>query len=409
MRGLRGRPRRRALGAAARAAPRQLADRARRAARVPHPRRDQGRAGPDRAPDRRVRRPERVRRAVLRDGAHRRVGRSCSHVPEAGRPPPRSHGRALEELIDALVAIHAVDWRACGLGDLAHDGDYLPRQITRWLAQLDSYGGRDLPAAHRDRGVARRAPARRISRARCATATTSSTTCSSRPSRRRACSPSSTGRWPAIGDPLVDLAWALIFHPGPEGTMRLGMAKEPTFAVEHPARSAPSSSSATRGRSGRDTTRASAGTTCSRAGSSRSCSKAATPSSCAASPTSRSTSSSGRRSTCCSRARRTSSTRSHVMSETGGTTMRAWQVQGAGEPRRRAAPGRGRGARARARVRSASASTAAGIGLPDVLMCRGTYPLTPAAAVHARPGGDRRGHRGRRGRRPARSAAASCA
>ena len=37
----------------------------------------------------------------------------------------------------------------------------------------------------------------------------------------------------AIGDPLVDLAWALIFHPGPEGTMRLGMAKEPTFAVEH--------------------------------------------------------------------------------------------------------------------------------------------------------------------------------
>ncbi len=37
----------------------------------------------------------------------------------------------------------------------------------------------------------------------------------------------------AIGDPLVDLAWALIFHPGPEGTMRLGMAKKPTFAVEH--------------------------------------------------------------------------------------------------------------------------------------------------------------------------------
>ncbi len=25
-----------------------------------------------------------------------------------------------------------------------------------------------------------------------------------------------------IGDPIVDLAWALIFHPGPEGTLRLG-------------------------------------------------------------------------------------------------------------------------------------------------------------------------------------------
>jgi aminoglycoside phosphotransferase (APT) family kinase protein len=29
----------------------------------------------------------------------------------------------------------------------------------------------------------------------------------------------------AIGDPLVDLAWAMIFHPGPEGTMPLGVAE----------------------------------------------------------------------------------------------------------------------------------------------------------------------------------------
>jgi len=58
------------------------------------------------------------------------------------------------------------------------------------------------------------------------------------------------------------------------------------------------------------------------------------------------------------------------------TTMQAWQVTGAGEPDdvlRRVEvdvpePGPGQ---ARIRV------TAAGIGLPDVLMCRGTYPLTP--------------------------------
>ncbi len=68
-------------------------------------------------------------------------------VPEAWAASPETQGRALEELVDALVAIHAVDWRACGLGDLTHHDDYLSRQLTRWLTQLDSYGGRDLPAA----------------------------------------------------------------------------------------------------------------------------------------------------------------------------------------------------------------------------------------------------------------------
>ena len=56
--------------------------------------------------------------------------------------------------------------------------------------------------------------------------------------------------------------------------------------------------------------------------------------------------------------------------------MRAWQVQGAGEPidvlheveLEPPQPGPGQ---VRIRV------TAAGIGLPDVFMCRGTYPLTP--------------------------------
>ncbi len=64
------------------------------------------------------------------------------------------------------------------------------------------------------------------------------------------------------------------------------------------------------------------------------------------------------------------------MSGSDATTMRAWQVTGAGEPidvlraAEVAVPDPGPG-QIRVRV------TAAGIGLPDVLMCRGTYPLTP--------------------------------
>jgi NADPH:quinone reductase len=64
------------------------------------------------------------------------------------------------------------------------------------------------------------------------------------------------------------------------------------------------------------------------------------------------------------------------MSGADGALMRAWQVNGAGEPvdvlqaEEVAVPEPGPG-QIRVRV------TAAGIGLPDVLMCRGTYPLTP--------------------------------
>jgi aminoglycoside phosphotransferase (APT) family kinase protein len=155
-----------------------------------------------------------------------------THVPEQWAAAPEAHGRALEELIDALVAIHAVDWRACGLGDLAHAGVYLPQQITRWSAQLAAYESRDLPAATR----------------------IAAWLDTNRPADQPAAlfhgdykldnvlfAPESPPRLAAvvdwemagIGDPLVDLGWALIFHPGPEGTIHLGMTKEPTFALEH--------------------------------------------------------------------------------------------------------------------------------------------------------------------------------
>jgi aminoglycoside phosphotransferase (APT) family kinase protein len=153
-------------------------------------------------------------------------------VPESWAAAPESHGRALEELIDTLVAIHAVDLRSCGLGDLAHSGSYLLRQRTRWLTQLDSYGGRDLPAAHR---ISDWLEAHRP-------ADQPSTLCHGdykldnvlfaldAPPQLLA-----VVDWEmaAIGDPLVDLAWALVFHPGPEGTIPLGMSKEPRFDVAY--------------------------------------------------------------------------------------------------------------------------------------------------------------------------------
>ena len=153
-------------------------------------------------------------------------------IPVAWATAPGTHGRALEQLIDALVEIHAVDWKRCGLADFAHPGQYLSRQVTRWLAQLDSYRGRDLPTARRigewletgrpaDRPAALAHGDYKLDNVLFAP---------DAPPRLLA-----VVDWEmaSIGDPLVDLAWALIFHPGPDGTMPLGMACEPRFVLDH--------------------------------------------------------------------------------------------------------------------------------------------------------------------------------
>ena len=173
-----------------------------------------------RPPGRRVRRRRRVRRAVLRDGAHRRACRSCSRVPDAWAAAPETHGRALEELVDALVAIHAVDWRACGLGDLAHDRR-LPGPPAHALARAARLVRRPRPA--------RRAPRSRDWLDAHRPADQPSALCHGDYKLDNVLfAPEPPPRllavvdWEmaAIGDPLVDLAWALIFHPGPDGTMR---------------------------------------------------------------------------------------------------------------------------------------------------------------------------------------------
>jgi len=149
-------------------------------------------------------------------------------IPAAWTAKPEEQARALEQLVDALVAIHSVDWRRCGLGDLAHAGPYLERQIGRWLSQLDSYGGRPLPSAQSvaswldDHRPADQSPALAHGDYKLDNALFAEVA----PPQLLA-----VVDWEmaSIGDPLIDLAWAMIFHPGPEGTMPLGVAGDPGF------------------------------------------------------------------------------------------------------------------------------------------------------------------------------------
>ena len=62
---------------------------------------------------------------------------------EAGR-------RAMaEELVDALVTLHAVDWRAAGLEGLGRPDGYLERQVRRFTGLWECNRTRDLPAMER--------------------------------------------------------------------------------------------------------------------------------------------------------------------------------------------------------------------------------------------------------------------
>jgi aminoglycoside phosphotransferase (APT) family kinase protein len=48
-------------------------------------------------------------------------------------------------LIDAMAALHAVDWEARGLGDFGRPIGYSERQADRWAGQLARYDARPLP------------------------------------------------------------------------------------------------------------------------------------------------------------------------------------------------------------------------------------------------------------------------
>ncbi|VXC19694.1 phosphotransferase family protein [Aeromicrobium sp. 9AM] len=50
-----------------------------------------------------------------------------------------------ERMVDTLVALHAVDYAAVGLGDFGRPDGYLGRQVARWKKQLEASTSRELP------------------------------------------------------------------------------------------------------------------------------------------------------------------------------------------------------------------------------------------------------------------------
>jgi aminoglycoside phosphotransferase (APT) family kinase protein len=71
-----------------------------------------------------------------------------TEVP-AALDTPAERRRIGEELIDALVEVHAVDWRACGLESFGKPTGYLERQVRRFGGLWEHARTRDVPAVER--------------------------------------------------------------------------------------------------------------------------------------------------------------------------------------------------------------------------------------------------------------------
>jgi aminoglycoside phosphotransferase (APT) family kinase protein len=62
-----------------------------------------------------------------------------------GWPPAATIGQAGRAAIEALAALHRVDFEAAGLGGFGRPDGYLERQVARWRGQYEQHRVRDLP------------------------------------------------------------------------------------------------------------------------------------------------------------------------------------------------------------------------------------------------------------------------
>lgn len=117
-----------------------------------------------------------------------------------------------EEMIDALVELHDFDWRGTAMEDLSKPERFLERQVERWSSQLETYRSRDLPGVD---DVARWLESNRPAEADLTVMhgdykVDNVMYSKSLPPRILTLV---DFEMTTVGDPLIDLAWCMIFWP----------------------------------------------------------------------------------------------------------------------------------------------------------------------------------------------------
>jgi aminoglycoside phosphotransferase (APT) family kinase protein len=73
-------------------------------------------------------------------------------LPPAYPEDPATLIRLADEIVDALAAVHLLDWHQAGLEGFGRPGQFLERQVPRWYKQWQGIARRPLPAMDRIAG-----------------------------------------------------------------------------------------------------------------------------------------------------------------------------------------------------------------------------------------------------------------
>jgi aminoglycoside phosphotransferase (APT) family kinase protein len=133
-------------------------------------------------------------------------------LPPALRDDPASHGSIGEQLVDTLADLHAVDWANTAIAEMSYPEGFLDRQVDRWMTQLDSYRVRELDDIDElARWLQANIPDRADMTVMHGDYKVDNVIWAPSPPPRIACVVDF--EMTTVGDPLIDLAWAMIFWP----------------------------------------------------------------------------------------------------------------------------------------------------------------------------------------------------
>ena len=139
------------------------------------------------------------------------------NLPDRYIDNPEAQPAIGEEIVDALVELHAFEWRGTAMEELSNPERFLERQVERWSSQLEGYRSRDLPGCDE---VARWLESNRPAAGELTVMhgdykVDNAMYSKTLPPRILTLV---DFEMTTVGDPLIDLAWCLIFWPD-EGSL----------------------------------------------------------------------------------------------------------------------------------------------------------------------------------------------